>query len=267
MSQNFAFSHTKHNGDFPANTGHYHNMYEIYFLKTGSCRYFIGDRLFHIAEGDIVLISKGIIHKSLYPDAPVERYLINFTDDMIPDEISGDMKKLFQQSIYHTPKESAGDILTIFKKIERETNSPDKYSPLVTTGLLTELLTYILRHPSDKAEMVSNLPIENVPSYIAGHYREQLTLENMAEMCSLSTSYFSRLFKNITGFGFKEYLTMLRLKEAQSLLMHTDLSICKVAYECGFNDSNYFSVVFKELIGLSPLKYRKQNRIKDKKHG
>ena len=267
MSNNFAFSHTKHKGDFPVNAGHYHNMYELYFLKTGNCRYFIGDRLFHINEGDIVLISKGIIHKSLYADSPIERYLVNFTDDMLSEDMAEDMKKLFRQNIYHTPKDSADLILTIFKKIEQEANSPDKYSPLITRGLLTELFTCILRHPSDKPETLSNLPIENVPSYIAGHYREQLTLENMAEMCSLSTSYFSRLFKTITGFGFKEYLTMLRLKEAQSLLMHTDLSICKVAYECGFNDSNYFSVVFRESNGLSPLKDRKQNRIKYKKHG
>lgn len=266
MSRNFAFSHTKHNGDFPAGTGHYHNMYEIYFLNSGNCRYFIGDRLFNVTEGDIILIKKGTIHKSLYSDTPVERYLLNFTDESVSPDILEDMKKLFRQNIYHIPKESASAVVSIFKKIGQESENPDKYSSLIITGLLTELFTFMLRHSSEQTQTASNLPIENAAAYISGHYREQLTLEDMAARCSLSVSYFSRLFKTITGFGFKEYLTITRLRAAQSLLMHTDLSVCKVAYDCGFNDSNYFSVIFKEFNGISPLKYRKQNRIKEKKY-
>ena len=258
------YNHIKHDGYFPAKAGHYHNMYEIYFLKSGNCRYFIGDKLFEVNEGDIILISRGTIHKSIYSGSPIERYLLNFPENYIDDVLSEDVKNLFEKNIYHAPKDIIPQILSVFQKLSVECDDTDKYSDIITMGCMTELFTIMLRHPCEQTERddISNLPVENATAYITEHYNEPLTLEGMAELTSLSVSYFSRLFKTITGFGFKEYLTIIRLKQAQSLLLHTDTSICKIAYECGFNDSNYFSVVFKDFTGISPLKYRKQNRIK-----
>ncbi len=67
------------------------------------------------------------------------------------------------------------------------------------------------------------------------------------------------MFKKETGFGFCEYLNLLRLQKAEALLKQSDnLSISLIASECGFNDSNYFSVKFKEMYGISPKKVQKR---------
>ncbi len=259
------FDRTKRSGSFTLSNGHYHNMYEIYFLLEGQCRYFIENKIYDVNEGDLVLIPKRSIHKTLYDDIQTERYVINFSKHYIPPSLSIPIHELFKNNIYRPSPENRKNITKIFTKIDTEYKIADDYSRLAISGCLTELFTLILRNPVENVGQSSdkgNIPIENVTQYITLHYQEPLTLEQMAAMASLSTSYFSRLFKNITGFGFKEYLTIIRIKEAQRKLAHTDTSICQIAYDCGFNDSNYFSSVFKQQNGISPLRYRTQNRIK-----
>ena len=84
------------------------------------------------------------------------------------------------------------------------------------------------------------------------NFASDITLSGIAKMCSVSPEHMSRTFKKETGFGFSEYLTHLRLKEAEYLLKNSTLPITDVAYQCGFFDSNYFSVVFKKIFGVSP---------------
>lgn len=259
----FYYDWFHHDGSEIMTFGHYHNMYEIYFLTKGICRYFIENKLFDVKAGDLVLIPKGVIHKTLYLGESADRHLINFSKSYIPPSLAIDLKGLFSNNIYRPDEELIPKIRLIFEKIAEESQNYDNYSSLLISGYMTELFTIILRNPSYKEPTsLGNIPIESATTYISANYKSNITLEDMANMIGLSPSYFSRLFKNTTGFGFKEYLTIVRLKESQSKLIHTDKSICEIAYECGFNDSNYFSSVFKDLNGLSPIKYRKQNRIK-----
>ena len=77
-------------------------------------------------------------------------------------------------------------------------------------------------------------------------------------LLSVSAEHLSRSFKRETGFGFKEYITLLRLKNAEELLKtRKNMSISEIAFLCGFNDSNYFSDKFKRTYGISPLNFRK----------
>lgn len=99
--------------------------------------------------------------------------------------------------------------------------------------------------------------IQKAASYIYHHFREPLTLELVAERVHMSPAYFSRRFKKLTGFGYKEYLNYVRLKEASRMLLETELSVADIAQLCGFSDGNYFGDLFKKEKGISPREYRK----------
>ena len=79
----------------------------------------------------------------------------------------------------------------------------------------------------------------------------------VAKMKSVSVEHLSRTFKLCTGFGFNEYVTLLRLRHAEEMIKsNPEMTISEIAYECGFNDGNYFSYKFKKMYGIPPIKAR-----------
>ena len=108
----------------------------------------------------------------------------------------------------------------------------------------------------------SNLSkIERAKEHIQNCYSNNLTLEQIARECAMSTFHFTRIFKNITGVSPYQYLLSLRLTHAQRLLTHTSLPIAEVSEMSGFNNPAHFSFSFSEKIGLSPTSYRVGNHV------
>ena len=101
--------------------------------------------------------------------------------------------------------------------------------------------------------------IQIAARYISEHYAEEITLSDAAAMAFMEETYFSKKFKQLTGFGFKEYLVTTRIKAAEKLLSTTNMAIGEIAEACGFSSSNYFGNVFKSVWGISPSDYRREN--------
>jgi len=101
--------------------------------------------------------------------------------------------------------------------------------------------------------------INNVILYIDEHYKENISLNELADTLGVTRYYFSRFFKKMTGSSPVDYLNNYRIHKAITLLIETDESITDIAMDVGFNDSNYFSRVFKNLTGNPPSMYRNRN--------
>jgi ligand-binding sensor protein/AraC-like DNA-binding protein len=94
--------------------------------------------------------------------------------------------------------------------------------------------------------------------YIYDHYCEKLTLDDVAAICNISTSYFSRLFKRETGLSFPNFINELRVNKAKDLLIQTDLPIMSISNDLGFDECTYFIRVFKQSVNATPASYRKK---------
>jgi two-component system response regulator YesN len=98
--------------------------------------------------------------------------------------------------------------------------------------------------------------IEVALQYISAHYAEELTLEKAASVVYLNPVYFSQLFKQKTGVGFKEYLTQLRLDRAMELLRDSGLKVGDISERVGYPDVRHFSQIFRKKTGFTPSEYR-----------
>lgn len=102
--------------------------------------------------------------------------------------------------------------------------------------------------------------IKKVLQHVIDHYFEPLTVDEMAKMAKLSPLYFGSFFKRETGQTFRQYLTSIRLNQAENMLNSGIYNVSEAAEECGFSDVFYFSKVFKEYRGLAPSKIIKGKR-------
>ncbi|GEM_PF-3169088 len=99
--------------------------------------------------------------------------------------------------------------------------------------------------------------IQKALEYIRHHYRESITLEQLAGICGLSANYFSTVFKEQVGETYIDYLTEIRLLQSKNLLKESVKTIKEISGEVGYIDDKYFRKLFKNRFGITPSAYRK----------
>ena len=231
---------------------HYHNMFEIYYITDGECSYFIDNKTYSLIPGDIILIPDGIIHNTEY-NSPHTRLLINCHKSFIPSSIRDILPSM---TYLYRNSDTINEIDGIFSKIEKEYFLKDQLHDDILT-CYTNMLFFIIARNISNCETIEgkNIHIEKAIDYMKTNLNSSVTLSDVASVCNISPEHFSRIFKQETGYNFSEYLNILRLKKAHSMLRHSEKdSVAKIASLCGFNDSNYFSVRFKQMYGISPKK-------------
>lgn len=249
----------KRGDDTPLQPDHYHSCYEIFCLLSGRCRFLLRDQVYELEKGDLVFIAPGELHHSLYyPGISCEIADILFKREFLyldiieePSSFMGSVPSLYLE-----------EYLELLSRMLSESAGLDAYSAGFTTCYLQQLLLFLARHsvmnqPEPELVNVRDADIQQATRYIYQHFRQSLTLEEVAAVASLSPTYFSKKFKQVTGMGFKEYLNSVRLKHAQTALLTTNSTITEIAMEYGFNDGNYFKDLFKKVYGRSPREYRK----------
>ncbi len=93
--------------------------------------------------------------------------------------------------------------------------------------------------------------------YIEAHYSEKISLKQLAHVCNVSESYFSRLFPKNYGKNVTQYIGDIRISKAKLLLSNPEMTVNYVARICGYDDSSYFIKCFKKANGVTPQEYRK----------
>lgn len=94
--------------------------------------------------------------------------------------------------------------------------------------------------------------------YVKENYMKEITLEEVAKRVCVSPNYFSRMFKNEFNQNFIDYLTQVRVEAAKELIVNSGKNISDICWKVGYNDPNYFTKVFKKVVGLTPSEYKER---------
>lgn len=109
---------------------------------------------------------------------------------------------------------------------------------------------------TEKRKKQNNSIVEKAKNYISSCYDKEISLEEVAKYVDISPYYFSKLFKEEEGQNFIEYVTELRLGKAKNLLKQPGISVKEVCLSVGYSDPNYFSRIFKKVMGCTPTEYK-----------
>ena len=108
-------------------------------------------------------------------------------------------------------------------------------------------------------EDTEGISIHNITAYIDEHAGDDLRVEKLSELCSMSYSYFARSFHSLYGRSCKEYIEHIRVTKAEDLLLFTDCDLSYISQETGFADSSHLIKTFRRLRGITPKQYKTRN--------
>ena len=237
---------------------HLHNDFEIYYLTHGECWYLIDKHSYKISAGDLILIPPNVIHGTRYVTPTHSRKLVNCGEWYIPESARN---LFFDLPCFTGTATVQKQIERLLSVIEKESLNPDEFSKDIIRSRVAQLLLLVARESKTTEQKLIESPmVGKAVEYIASHYGDPVSLSEVAAACYVSKEHLSRTFKQETGMGFSKYLTLYRLRKANSLLRdHPELRIIDVAQRCGFSESNYFSKTYKKMFGISPMSKKKEN--------
>ena len=255
---------------------HWHTSIEMLYFLQDSAHVWVGSNYYQVHSGDLIIINAGEVHSVVGEKGSTPTHLIlkvlpellhmvendSFeTNYLLPFTIAG-----FTQNRL-IPKESLrhGNVVPLINEVYNEFHSKQYGYELSIQANINKIFLWILRHWQSQGMNIKQLFQQNSKDYkrlkklfkyIQDNYHQPISVKEMAKLCNMNYSYFSRYFKKLTGKTFVEYVNYIRLTEAEKLLLTTDLNITQIAFETGFSSASYFIKIFKDHRGISPNKMK-----------
>ncbi len=260
--------HTQHTQRYI--TPRWHEHIEILYFHGGSGEVTCGDVTYPVEAGDVIYVNSTYIH-AIRPTTKLHYYCLILYPEFFKD-IHFDPKMLITTHI-------KGDtiikdlFLQIFEEGEPLPNGVDltiKATPgsdMIVKGHAYTLMGYLTRNYTDHRMNDTDSSNHSLKlhrakmifDYIGKHYSEPITSKQLADLCHVNESYFCRFFRKSFGKTPLSYLNEYRTEKAAILLKETQKSITEIALETGFENSNYFTRIFRKLKGCSPSAFRKSS--------
>ncbi|MDO9465308.1 MAG: AraC family transcriptional regulator [bacterium] len=238
--------------------------HDLHFVASGRGTLVVDDAEYHLEKGDVLLVYPGE-NFNIYTegDENFARYYIHF-DFYNTNKLKRKTPILPNGKkwprIVHIQTDA--EIRTICSAIVyHHMHNQSMVSPIITGGELKALLglvlnTYLNTKDSHQFRRIKSYKnIIKAEKFIRANYQKDITLQDMAREANLSETYFGNIFKKIIGKSPIDYLTSKRINHAKRLLIETDYNISEVSSLVGYEDSHYFSYIFKQKEGITPSEF------------
>ncbi|MFM2480080.1 helix-turn-helix domain-containing protein [Celerinatantimonas sp. YJH-8] len=245
--------------EFPV---HSHEFYELVLVLSGSAIHIVDGIASPIARGSIFYLSRSELEHCYVnmDNLCLTNVLLNpeqFKDNSLCDIL--DHSFVPNQGQFFINDETIHYCHKLLQLIKEENVHHDQYGNYMITNLLNQLAITLWRntHNSELLDADVN-KILLIVKYIHENYNCSINWPELSDKYNISFKTLTRKMKSLMGITPNSYLNRVRLCQSSRLLKDKKIPVTQVAFECGFNDSNYFSYKFHELFGTTPIKYRHQ---------
>lgn len=264
----------------PVYPAHFHYYIEMLYALSGDFQIYLNGSYHKFASGDFVLINSREVHRIDALSKDGGNYIVvRFLPELIYDGmnqshfeyryllpfISDDnrFRKIFSKDLL---AETQSVIPQLMKDLWTEARTVPYGHELAIRHHIEGIYLWLLRywHANVSDDTASDLKEEQLRNillpaltYMTEHYENPLSASEMANLCHLSYSYFSRNFNRLMKMSFNDYLNHIRIREAEKLLISTTFSVTEIASSVGFCTTSYFIKQFKDHLQISPKQYRK----------
>ena len=255
---------------------HTHDFDEIVVILQGSAIQQINDEQYLTSMGDVFLVNSNDCHyfkntENLYIfNIGFKKEVIeNYKDLLLPlpgyhsffvIEPKFRKQNNFKNKL-HLNSKDLNQLKTILEKLKEEFTSQPSGKELMITSYFLQVVGFLCRkyeQYSTNTKTGFTSPLSDAISYIEKNYTNQITLDMLSQISGTPVSTLIAFFKRTFNQTPTEYIISLRINSACELLRHSNKSITYISDVSGFNDTNYFSRIFRKKIGLTPRDYRKK---------
>ena len=240
---------------------HYHEELEIIYARRNDIDVIVNDTEYHLDEGESLLINSNNIHRICHSEYPESTVVSNvFSNKLIRLPIP-DILDALNKRYEAIPIKDNKINQTIWRMILSGREKENGYQLSIISNIF-EVFSYIYSNYNELKPIESNNKnndrIRQALSFIKSNYNNQITLSDISKECYLSEGETIRLFNKYIGDSPINYLINYRINVATTMLLNEDMSITDIATSTGFSSSNYFTIAFKKITGMTPKEYKKK---------
>lgn len=247
---------------------HTHPCAELFFVVGGKGSFHLQNQVYPVTQGDLVIVNTGFEHTETSDmEAPLE-YIVLGVEGLEALSAQPDSSGWAAISLHGL----GTDLTPYLHSIVREMELQEPGFQSICQGLLEVILTLLTRYANfaftlADGDKKSSRECAMVRRYIDAHFKENLSLDELAALAHVNKYYLVHTFTREYGTSPINYLISRRIQESRRLLESTNHSLSQISHMLGFSSPSYFSQVFRKQMGKSPLEYRKDSKTQQAKAG
>ncbi len=251
---------------------HFHPAYELTWICKGKGIRYVGRSAQPFVDGDLVFLGANLPHCWVNQglEYQVSAHVIQFEEHFLGKDFFSipelePVKKFFERAKSGFLVEGASKVNVEEQILKLSTSNPmERISILLEVLIILSQSTELTPLDSFNLKLTHDLPqtdrFNKVMSFLIENFKNDIQLEQIAEIAHLTPTSFCRYFRGIMQKTFTEVLHEFRIKHACQQLSDTEWSISHIAFDSGFQDLPYFNRKFKKMTGTNPLDFRRKNK-------
>lgn len=245
---------------------HTHSCSELFFVTGGRGAFHLQNLVYPVQRGDLVIVNTGLEHTETSDEASPLEYIVLGVEGLEALSPQPDANGWAAVSLHGL----GTDLTPYLHAVVREMELQEPGFQAICQGLLEVILTLLIRRANFTFSLAdgdkkSSRECSMVRRYIDAHFKENLSLDQLAALAHVNKYYLVHTFTREYGTSPINYLISRRIHESRRLLESTNHSLSQISHMLGFSSPSYFSQVFRKQAGVSPQEYRKAFKAQQEK--